>query len=123
VHKLVLSIVVGVLVGVPAVVQALTCQFSWDRVTTRVNGEAVTVDGYRLYKRTGETVPWQLVKGVQGAATIQSDAVCQAGEQWVVRAFLGSLESENSNIVVIPVPPSPPGAPANFKVIIVIGVQ
>ena len=80
---------------------AETCQFAWDAVTTRTDGTAVVVEGYRLYSRPPQGV-YGSAPVVEVTSGLSASCPCTRGHLFVVRAYTGGEESANSNEVHVP---------------------
>lgn len=93
--------------------QSFNCVFTWNPVTTHVDGTPATVDGYRLYRKPGAN---PFVKGqftydvpvIQLADLLKPEVVnvCQVGEVWTATAYYTDVnavlkESAFSNIYTV----------------------
>ena len=110
--KLILAIAL-LLVALPAFAEQKS--FEWDAVTKDIEGNTITVTGYRLYisNATGAYPNPAAATVATPSATVNVTAI---GTYFaIVRAYNAVGESANSNEVSFIIAPKPPLAAANLK--------
>lgn len=106
-------ILITVLFAISAFAETKT--FEWEPVTTDIEGNTITVTGYKLYlSNTSGTYPNPAAVTV--ATPSASVNVIPPGTYYaVVRAYNNVGESANSNEVSFIIAPKPPRSPNNLK--------